>query len=685
MLILAVALVLVPVPSQAQPIIVDIATNATDPFNLDDAEPSIAVNPANPLEISVVTFAEGWGPGSPGPVWKSFDGGMTWTKLFILPQPVAGSTGSGDQKIAYTADGRLLCAQLAGAPGAGIAPPRCFIYRQTGNPFAPMTPGMVYGDDQPHLDHDQSIASPFFNNRTYSPWLDFSVSNELSTVAVSPDDGATVMNVPVGDNSMFPNRTTRIALGPSGRAYVVYKTREGAVGGGFEDAHFQVARSDDGGTNWDALGAGGISVHELPAAQTWFTTSWGNAAKGPVARARSSDAWIAVDPVTEEVYVAYCDQDASGFGQVYVARSADFGMTWTSTRVTDGTHHSAYPEIAVAANGTVGVLYRDFDDSGLTTIFRVHLARSFNDGATWSDQILQSYDATPLAAVNMSDGFLWGDYEALTAFGNRFFGVFTGQSIGRTTLQFDPIFFTETALQPADLSITKTAVPNPVLTGSNVTYTITVTNNGPGPAPNVTVTDNLPATTTFVSCLATGGGVCGGSGNNRTVTFASIPAGTSVTITLVAQVNCPVPDGTLISDTATVSSDAPDPNIANNSATATTTASNPPPIISDASVNLSVLWPPNHKLVPVTVNYTITDNCGPVSTSLSVSSNEPVNGLGDGDTAPDWEIIDAHHVRLRSERSGGGNGRIYTITITATDSAGNTSTATVAVAVPHNK
>ena len=77
--------------------------------------------------------------------------------------------------------------------------------------------------------------------------------------------------------------------------------------------------------------------------------------------------------------------------------------------------------------------------------------------------------------------------------------------------------------------------------------------------------------------------------------------------------------------------------------------------------------------VNVTVNYTVTDNCGSNTCTLSVSSNEPLNGTGDSDTAPDWEIVDAHHVRLRAERAGTGAGRIYAVTITCRDSAGNSS------------
>ena len=84
------------------------------------------------------------------------------------------------------------------------------------------------------------------------------------------------------------------------------------------------------------------------------------------------------------------------------------------------------------------------------------------------------------------------------------------------------------------------------------------------------------------------------------------------------------------------------------------------------------------------MNYNVADNCATATTTLSVTSNEPINGTGDGDASPDWEIVNNHSVKLRAERSGSGNGRIYTITIKAVDGCNNSSTKVVTVVVNQN-
>ncbi len=125
----------------------------------------------------------------------------------------------------------------------------------------------------------------------------------------------------------------------------------------------------------------------------------------------------------------------------------------------------------------------------------------------------------------------------------------------------------------ADLAITKSGAPNPVLSGNRLTYTLTVTNNGPQDATGVTATDPLPTSVHFNSVASTQG-TCTRSGATKpspkegtiTCSLGNLANGASASITIVVTATTP---GTL-SNTATVSGDQSDPNPLNNSATATT-------------------------------------------------------------------------------------------------------------------
>ena len=102
------------------------------------------------------------------------------------------------------------------------------------------------------------------------------------------------------------------------------------------------------------------------------------------------------------------------------------------------------------------------------------------------------------------------------------------------------------------------------------------------------------------------------------------------------------------------------------------------------------LWPPNHTMRLVASNVTASDACDPKpSLVVTVTSNEPVNGLGDGDTAPDWSVeqdgAGLVDVWVRSERSGLGDGRVYSLSAVATDGSGNGTASAGTVRVPHNQ
>jgi hypothetical protein len=107
------------------------------------------------------------------------------------------------------------------------------------------------------------------------------------------------------------------------------------------------------------------------------------------------------------------------------------------------------------------------------------------------------------------------------------------------------------------------------------------------------------------------------------------------------------------------------------------------------SVSPSVLWPPNHKLVPVTVTPTVYDTCdpNPQLRLVSITSNEGDLANGSGHTSPDIQDAqfgtDDRQFLLRAERRGGGGGRVYTITYEAEDADGNITQRQTTVQVTH--
>ncbi len=131
----------------------------------------------------------------------------------------------------------------------------------------------------------------------------------------------------------------------------------------------------------------------------------------------------------------------------------------------------------------------------------------------------------------------------------------------------------------ANLSITKTDAPDPVLAGGNITYTLTAGNAGPSAATSTAVTDTLPAGTTFVSLASPAGWACTtpavGAGGVVSCTNPSFASAGNAVFTLVVQVASGTAMGTVISNTAAISSTASDPVMGNNTATATTTVNAP--------------------------------------------------------------------------------------------------------------
>jgi uncharacterized repeat protein (TIGR01451 family) len=223
--------------------------------------------------------------------------------------------------------------------------------------------------------------------------------------------------------------------------------------------------------------------------------------------------------------------------------------------------------------------------------------------------------------------------------------------------------------------------PASATAGTSVTYTFTTTNLGVTAASGVVVTHVMPAQTTFTWVGAPAGWTCTkpAAGGNGTVSCAksSMAVNESAAISVTVVVACPFPAATMTM-AATATTPTLETSSSNNSASIVAAVSTPAPTITGASVDKSTLWPPNHKMVDVKVNYTLTGvSCVGARTTLSIASNE-------GD-AEDYEVVDPHHIRLRSEREGNGSGRTYTITISATNDSKVFDRKTVVVTVDHDQ
>jgi uncharacterized repeat protein (TIGR01451 family) len=168
-----------------------------------------------------------------------------------------------------------------------------------------------------------------------------------------------------------------------------------------------------------------------------------------------------------------------------------------------------------------------------------------------------------------------------------------------------------------DLSISGSGSPNPVATGAPLTYTLTATNGGSSTASDVTVSDPLPANTTFVSATASAGS-CSQSGGVVTCHLGFLAAAASDTVTLTVT---PTQTGNL-SDTATIAAAESDPNSSNNSTTVSTTVGTPS---ADLAVTNSASPSPGTAGSTETYTIVVTNNGPNSSTGGTVTDVLPAS------------------------------------------------------------
>jgi CSLREA domain-containing protein len=182
---------------------------------------------------------------------------------------------------------------------------------------------------------------------------------------------------------------------------------------------------------------------------------------------------------------------------------------------------------------------------------------------------------------------------------------------------------------------------------------------------NVLTNDTDPDSDALTITAVTQGanGTVGNNGTSVTYTAAANFVGTD-TFTYT------IDDGHGHTDTATVT---------------VTVVDTTPPSLS-VSTGVSSLWQPNHQLENVGLSVNASDNGGGAPTiQVTVYSDEGDLAPDSGTFSPDAKDIAPATLRLRSERSGSGDGRVYLIVVSATDASNNVSHVCAAVTVPLNQ
>ena len=173
----------------------------------------------------------------------------------------------------------------------------------------------------------------------------------------------------------------------------------------------------------------------------------------------------------------------------------------------------------------------------------------------------------------------------------------------------------------ADLSITNSASPNPVNAGQSITYSQTVSNGGPAAATTITLTETLPANTTFGSLTGPAGWTCTAVAP-YTCTIGTLAANATANFTFVVNVNSTVAAGSTITDTASVASSVTtDPNPGNNSASVSVG------VADSANLSITNSASPVPVLAGANISYTqVVTNAGPsAATAATFTESTPPN------------------------------------------------------------
>ena len=409
------------------------AVNPVDPSNaITGANDEIEEPDCTPATDGSSSCPFASGVDLSGVYWTT-DGGSSWSQQILHWYGKIGLTSDGDPVVAfgpqpngnggfsYDSGARAYFGSLAGNPAV---PSQELLAVDTSDDKGGTWNGPVVAttrdnpvdfNDKISLWVDNNPASPYFGN-VYVGWTLFQgvgMTNWPEPIMVSRStDGGATFSKPVkitpayNNNSVGGRQGSQIRTDSKGNVYVFWES-----GTSSHQDYQQFAVSTNGGASFGRPRNIAL-VNDLPypsfPGASFRINSFPSVDVGP------SDA----------LYATWADSTA-GHAVVKLAKSTDYGRTWSTSTVADVTGRSAfYPAVAAAANGKVFIGFNAIDDKPVGTApgagvvsYDAYYVLSTNGGGSWSSPVKISAapsDPDASSANNLAVQFI-GDYNGAAA------------------------------------------------------------------------------------------------------------------------------------------------------------------------------------------------------------------------------------------------------------------------------
>jgi len=443
-------------------------------FPDSEVEPQVAVDPTNPMHLIGSVQQDRWNDGGANGLTNvvSTNGGASWSLAAGQPQfsicsgAQPGSSGffdrSTDPWVSFSADGAVAYSISdsfnANGPGFGGAS-SIIVSRSTdgGNHWQTPVTARLDVSNTVLNDKESVTGDPLVANNAYAVWdrLESPQTNANPSATVHAfafrgpamfsrtiDKGVTwsqghAIFDPGQNDQTIGNQIVVPTTGPArgvlidGMSLITNQggkcpfKSQGKCGKG-STFTASVIRSTDGGNTWsDAIP---IDVQQVASVDI----------AGHAVRSSDFLPEFAVNPVNGNIYAVWQDARFTGASKIAFSQSTDGGLTWSPVIRIDqspGNTQAFVPQIHVASDGTVGLLYYDLENAtaaqpGLTDAFIAHChatTSNCTNPASWAaggeTRLSTSGSFDYLTAPN-AGGFFLGDYSGLTASGTTFKAFF---------------------------------------------------------------------------------------------------------------------------------------------------------------------------------------------------------------------------------------------------------------------